>query len=148
MQFSHCPKNVPKTILKLLTLTALQCPRAGKFKIQSLGQNTAHFWGNGNNINIFLRISDLQYPPLLSQMWISKATENRPTLHFNGTIVKNRVRTRLSGVGESLLVESTPAVTTPVCIYSMAIWVVEFSSRGIQNQKDFCIKINLPKKNY
>jgi thermostable 8-oxoguanine DNA glycosylase len=29
-------------------------------KIQnSLGYNTAHFWGNGNNTSIFLRISDL-----------------------------------------------------------------------------------------
>ena len=61
-----CAENYPeKEILKLhsiqsqLTLTALQCPRAGKFKIQSLGQNTAHFLGNGNNTNIFLRISDL-----------------------------------------------------------------------------------------
>ena len=45
MHFSHCPKNVPKTILKkrfwncvlfrVSWLTALQCPRAGKFKIQS-----------------------------------------------------------------------------------------------------------------
>ena len=63
----RCAKNYPeKDILKLccvqsqLTLTALQCPRAGKFKIQSLGQNTAHFLGNGNNTNIFPRISDLQ----------------------------------------------------------------------------------------
>ena len=62
-----CAENYPeKDILKLrsvqsqLTLTALQCPRAGKFKIQSLGQNTAHFVGNGNNTNIFPRKSDLQ----------------------------------------------------------------------------------------
>ena len=62
-----CAKNYPeKEILKLrsvqsqLTLTALQCQMAEKFKIQSLGQNTAHFLGNGNNTNIFPRILDLQ----------------------------------------------------------------------------------------
>ena len=63
-----CAKNYPeKEILKLrsvqsqLTLTPLQCLRAGKFKIQSLGQNTAHFFGNGHDTNIFLRISDLYH---------------------------------------------------------------------------------------
>ena len=65
MHFSHCPKNVLKTILKkrfwtcVVFRASLQCPRAGKFKIQSLGQNTAHFLGNGNNTNIFKRIWDL-----------------------------------------------------------------------------------------
>jgi hypothetical protein len=30
----------------------------------------------------------------------------------------------------------------------MVILVVEFSSEGAQNWKDFCLKINIPKGNY
>ena len=45
LHFYQCPQNVPKLSWKrdfeialcLVTLTALQCPRAGKFKIQSSG---------------------------------------------------------------------------------------------------------------
>ena len=34
------------------------------------------------------------------------------------------------------------------CIKDMVIQVVEFSSKGVQNWKDFYLKINIPKGNY
>ena len=68
-----------------LTLTALQCPRAGKFKIQSLGQNTVHFLGKRNYTNIFLRLSDLYFLLLSTLKWPTSLKEV-----FSAEIIQRR----------------------------------------------------------
>ena len=62
-----CAENYPeKAVLKLrsvqsqLTLNKAQFSVQGRKNSKYKGQNTPHFLGNGNNTNLFLRISDLQ----------------------------------------------------------------------------------------
>ena len=53
-----------------------------------------------------------------------------------------RLEKELQGLND--IVENLTTVAT----VTKVIWVVEFPSGGIQNWKDFCLKINIPKENH
>ena len=80
---------------------------------------------------------DCNPDPTLERPFFTKNHEIHPNLHGNGPTIVDWYKNHFGLTARE-----------GIALTGMAIWVVEFFKRVVQNYKDFCLRINIPKGNF